>query len=68
MIGCFKKILGTVPSSEEDTPKGRKPSHMIGSPKKMYSGNVAQNSNSVQFFDGEAVYLNSTLKVSAGFV
>ena len=39
---------------------------MISSPKEIYSGHVQLYSNSVQIFDGEAVYLNRTLKVSEG--
>ena len=66
MIGSSKKIFGTVQSSEEDMPKARKPSHMISSPKEIYSGHVQLYSNLVQTFDGEAVYLNCTLKVSEG--
>ena len=61
-----RKFFGTVPSNEEDMPKVRKPSHMIGSRKEIYSGHVQLYSNSVQIFDGEAVYLNRTLKVSEG--
>ena len=47
-------------------PKARKPSRMISSPKEIYSRHVQLYSNSVQTFDGEAVYLNRTLKVSEG--
>ena len=38
--------------------------NMIGSPKDIYSGHASRRySNSVQISDGEADYLNSTLKV-----
>ena len=66
MIGSSKKIFWNRAASELDMPKARKPSHMIGSPQKIYSGQVGLYSNSVQIFDGEAVYLNRTLKVSEG--
>ena len=39
---------------------------MIGSGKEIYSGHVQLYSNLVEIFDGEAVYLSRTLKVSPG--